>query len=81
MMSNIQNVQGLVGIPTRIDTTYLQKARGTITAKSESVSLGEFGEKSSSKEFQVTSNMYNSRNEIVATTTVTWLVKLKKLIR
>ena len=73
MVTAIQHVKGVKGIPVRIDTEYFQKARGTVTASSQ-VSLKDLVA-CGSNDFKVTSILVDKKGVTVATCSVTWSLK------
>ena len=69
MVSALQKTK-LRAIPNSISTTYLKKARGTIKAVSEAVTL----EEGKTKDVEVSASLYDSKGVLVAVTKVCWAV-------
>lgn len=69
MVSALQTTK-LRAIPNVITTTYLKKARGTIKAVSEAVTL----EEGKTKDIEVSASLYDSKGVLVAVTKVCWAV-------
>jgi len=69
MVSALQTTK-LRAIPNVITTTYLKKARGTIKAVSEAVTL----EEGKTKDVEVSASLYDSKGVLVAVTKVCWAV-------
>lgn len=61
--------EGVRGIPTRIDTEYLKKARGTITAVGRAAPPAAVDE---AVDASATSEMTDADGDVVARTTVRW---------
>lgn len=74
MISCMQRAKSLRGIPVRINTEYMKKARGTIRAVSEAPDLAAV---SSKRDVIVTSTMYDGKGEVVAKTFVTWAIDVR----
>jgi acyl-coenzyme A thioesterase PaaI-like protein len=64
----------LKGIPVRIDTMYLRKARGTITGEC-TISLKALTDAKSAAEFVVETILSDTQGAVVAKTSVTWSLR------
>lgn len=83
VMAQLQHNSSCQGIPTRIDSVYHTKARGTITAKcsvdksSAIIDMSRLEGSDKKYEVVVTAHMYDSKNVLVAETNVTWVIGKK----
>ena len=71
--SAFQKNKHLKGIPVKLTTTFIAKARGKITGKAR-VDLSSIN---SECERELITNLYNSKNELVCTVAVTWRISVK----
>jgi acyl-coenzyme A thioesterase PaaI-like protein len=81
MLTNLQHLKHLKGIPNRIDTVYYKKARGTVTAKSDqknqkNSNFRALSDIDKDQEFNVETVVTDSQGDLVSRTTVTWQLKV-----
>lgn len=82
MLTQFQHHPNIRGIPRRIDSSYMSKARGLLTATCHCrVSLEEYlkmhCKDDGSCELITTAEIYNQRNIMVAKTEVTWVLSYR----
>eukprot|EP00467_Chlorarachnion_reptans_P017404 CAMPEP_0114529028 /NCGR_PEP_ID=MMETSP0109-20121206/24586_1 /TAXON_ID=29199 /ORGANISM="Chlorarachnion reptans, Strain CCCM449" /LENGTH=197 /DNA_ID=CAMNT_0001711343 /DNA_START=53 /DNA_END=643 /DNA_ORIENTATION=+ len=73
MMSCMQSLKNIRGIPVELNMVYKKKARGKITCESDVQPALEALQKMDDKiEVKATGNLYNEAKEVVAICTVKW---------